>query len=84
MERLTSMEFSEILADYGLEPWGEDWQRTAYLASAMAVTKSGQPIKDYKSLIPRKFAGVYETFVVNTEEIDAESVFRRMTSGGSR
>ena len=68
------------MADYGLEKWGSDWEQTAYLASAMAVQKSGQPIKDYRTLIPRAFDFV---FTIDTNEIDDESVFRRMIADGN-
>jgi hypothetical protein len=81
MERLSSEEFAEIWADYGLEPWGNEWERTAYLASALAISKSGQSIKDHKALIPRIFP---YTFEINTNEIDTESFFRGLTSGDNR
>lgn len=75
MERISSAEFAEIVADYGLEPWGDDWQQTAFLASAMSLTKTK---KSFKEIIPRAFPALLEN---QREQIDAESFFRKLTSG---
>jgi len=41
---MDSAEFAEHLADYRIEPWGDDWDRTALIVQTIA-NMSGKQVK---------------------------------------
>ena len=50
-ERIDSHEFAEWMAIYNLEPWGDDWQQAALIASLTTYGPLKKPIKA-EDLIP--------------------------------
>ena len=52
--RIDSSEFADWLAEYELEPWGEDWKQTAFLGSVLYSVNGKQ--KRIEELMPGRIA----------------------------
>lgn len=52
-KRLDSQEFLEWMAEYNLEPWGDDWQQAAMISASAMAPYSKKHIS-YDELVPRK------------------------------
>lgn len=70
MRRLDAKQFAELYADYILEPWGDDWTQTAFLAAQIA-NYSGRAKKDLgaKDFMPGRLGAEARSQAQSQEEI---------------
>lgn len=52
--RMESAEFTEHLADYELEPWGDDWKQAALIAASLYAVNGKE--KRVEEFIPGRIA----------------------------